>query len=287
MPDGKQRQRKVGPKSLQGRSADVNDIPPDTLALMNSERSPSEQISHSPLCGARRSINSYSDEERTAYEQSGQRFLCKRGAGYGTDHLGFGYCKNHGGNTPAGRKAGAKAMGRQIIDNRRAFGDKDDALNNVSPEQALLEEVRRSVALVRWLEERISNWSISALEELNETDRSTYDTALAGLPALMTETVKGTPMATDAHSWLILYREERQHMVRVSKMAIDAGIQERMVKIAEDQGRILATAIRAVLEALSLSPDQTLLVPQVVPSILRQVSIGLTPQIVEGKVLEQ
>jgi hypothetical protein len=60
-----------------------------------------------------------------------------------------------------------------------------------------------------------------------------------------------------------------------------------MVKIAEDQGRILATAIRAVLTALNLTPAQSDRVPIVVPEILRQVSTGFTPEIVDGEVVRR
>lgn len=288
MPDGKQRQRS-GP-SYGGSIKKVAALTPEELAAANEERSPSEQLTQIPLCGAKRSKNSYSDEERAEFERTGKKPTCQRKAGYGTDHAGYGYCKFHGGNTPAGKKAGAKAMGREIIDQQRrealSFGDRNDPINNLSPEEALLEEVRRSVALVRWLEERIGQWDIASLEELSETDRATYDKALGGLPPLMTETVKGTPMATDAHSWLILYREERQHMIKVAKMTLDAGVKERMVKIAENQGIMLATAIRAVLEALALTPTQAERVPQIVPEILRQVATGLTPQIVGGEVVK-
>ena len=40
---------------------------------------------------------------------------CKRPAGAGTDHPGFGNCKLHGGSTPGGAKAAAKAEGRWLL----------------------------------------------------------------------------------------------------------------------------------------------------------------------------
>jgi hypothetical protein len=82
---------------------------------------------------------------------------------------------------------------------------------------------------------------------------------------------------------LMLYREERNHAARVSKMAIDAGLQERMVKIAEDQGVILATAIKQVLDALNLSPSQASMVPEVVPGILR--SLSSSQPAIQGEVV--
>lgn len=197
---------------------------------------------------------------------------CRKPAGWGTRHEGVGYCKDHGGNSPAGLKNAARTRGRQIIAARKAeydlmevdhpdfrpegkFGG-DRYITNVTAEEALLEEVRRSVAMVRWLEERIGQWDATVL------------------PELVSETSRGAASSTDEAAWLLLYREERAHMVKTSKLAIDAGIAERMVRIAEDQGRLLAQAIKAVLAALNLSPDQARQVPLVVPGILRSLSQG-------------
>lgn len=66
-------------------------------------------------------------------------------------------------------------------------------------------------------------------------------------------------------------------MVKTAKMTIDAGLSTRMVRIAEQQGEMLSTAIRAILDALHLTQDQLTLVPQIVPQILRQVASNQPP----------
>jgi hypothetical protein len=100
-------------------------------------------------------------------------------------------------------------------------GDPDDI--NITPEQALMEEVRRSVAMVRFIQSQIATWN-PALGDLG------------ALPALTDETTKGQGTPTDAAEWLRLYRDERAHMVRVSKMTIDAGVSMAMVTLAQQQG---------------------------------------------------
>lgn len=285
MPGGKQRNfTSTKGMSVRQREQALSD-PDSPIAASARRRSPSEQLSTTPKCGAKLSSRGVDQVEDADLDRT-----CKQPAGHGTSHPGFGYCKFHGGNTAAGRKAGAKAMGRAIIQQRRAesaaFGDRNDPLNDVTPEQALLEEVRRSVALVRWLEEKISSWQIDTSPLTDPpTQARAQEIKMArglGLPALTEETFKGTPYATDAHSWLILYREERDHMVKVSKLTIDAGIAERQVRLAENQGLLLATAINAILRALSLSAEQASQVPELVPRILRQIASGDT---IESEVL--
>lgn len=52
------------------------------------------------------------------------------------------------------------------------------------------------------------------------------------------------------------------------------GIAERQVRLAEAQGLLLAGAIKRILDALSLTPQQRALVAQVVPRELRAIAGG-------------
>lgn len=227
---------------------------------------------------------------------------CQRGKGWQTDHPGFGNCKSHGGSTTAGKKAAMREMGHAFVAEYKAqfrFGGNrtGEEFANLTPEEALLEEVRRSASMVRFLEERIANWNLTGeamehIEAFAKTRSMTHPQALekkeAALQALrdaeevsaeiplpeLTRTHEQTGVSsfTDAREWLYLYREERGHLARVSKMAIDSGVANRLVTLAEDQGRILSEALRAVLQALDLNPAQQSLIPQIVPPILRAVA---------------
>jgi hypothetical protein len=197
---------------------------------------------------------------------------CSRTAGLGTSHPGFGYCSKHGGNTPAGKKGAARAMGRELIlqQKERFGGDRTSIhVSNIQAETALLEEVRRSVAMVRWLEERIGSWQVQG--EGDDADFMEVKQAKGlGLPALVEETSKGAPGATDVQAWLLLYREERKHAAQVAKMCIDANISKRLVDQVTNQAQALGTVVSAVLAALNLSQIQLELVPQVVPDVIRR-----------------
>ncbi|RMI47594.1 hypothetical protein EBO15_01450 [Actinomadura harenae] len=72
--------------------------------------------------------------------------------------------------------------------------------------------------------------------------------------------------------WMELYQSERVHLARVAKAALDAGVAERQVRLAEQQGELLAGAINRILDGLNLSSEQWARVADVVPRELRAVS---------------
>ncbi|MGH3376011.1 MAG: hypothetical protein ACRDP6_14830 [Actinoallomurus sp.] len=67
---------------------------------------------------------------------------------------------------------------------------------------------------------------------------------------------------------------ERDRCVKYAKTAHDMGIADRQIKLAEEQGALLAGVIGRVLDALDLTPGQRELVATVVPRELRAVAGG-------------
>lgn len=170
---------------------------------------------------------------------------CQSVAGKGTDHIGYGICGLHGGNTSTLRANAAKWMGGGITHEMTvAYGY--GAPIDLDPHEALLQEVRRTGGHVAFLAERISLWELDDKKNL-------------------------TPAQVE---WREIYKEERAILVKVAKAAIDAGIAERRVRIAEDQGRDLIHALNLIFDALGLTMDQRRLIPSVVPPILRQLTEG-------------
>lgn len=171
---------------------------------------------------------------------------CKLPAGYGTSHLGFGRCKFHFGSTPSSIVAAAKEEMRE-----RFYGDEV----SIEPTEALLEEIRRSAGHVRWLHAQILAFD----EQLEGADPDRV---------LLQLSEQGWGKA----AWTKLYADERTHLARTCKMAIDAGVAERTVKLAENQGELIATALRGILKDLGLSAEQQALAPEIVTRHLRSVS---------------
>lgn len=181
---------------------------------------------------------------------------CTRPAGWGTDHAGEGSCKLHGGSTPTVSKGALDRLHERQV---REMADTYGLPVDTTPEQAILDEVRRTAGHVRWLEEQVHaltrgelTWGITKVKE-------------GGDDAGVTE--EAVP-----HALLRLYQAERAHLVKVCAEAIRCGIEERRVRLAESQGNLVAEALRRILEDLRLSPEQQARVAQVVPQRLRELT---------------
>jgi hypothetical protein len=69
-----------------------------------------------------------------------------------------------------------------------------------------------------------------------------------------TETVVETRHEAPAlHIWIKTRHDAMDRLVNFSKIAIAAGIAERQVKVAEEQGSMFAAAIRNILTALGVA----------------------------------
>src|ERR1022692_962003 len=71
---------------------------------------------------------------------------CTQPAGWGTEHQGTGCCKLHGGGAPSSNTAAMMERATQAV---KTYGLPRD----ISPTDALLEEVRYSAGHVSWLRE--------------------------------------------------------------------------------------------------------------------------------------
>lgn len=183
-------------------------------------------------CGARKTGNS----------SAGPGF-CTQAAGYRTDHPGYGNCAMHSGNTRAGRTHAARLMAQALLDGQPTFGA---PIEDKDPGTILLEEVGRTAGHVAWLGERIQMFGLD----------------LSDAGALLQLSEQGYEKA----AWVNLYQSERQHLIRACKAALDAGVAERKVRLAEEQGALLATVIRSILfdPELALTGVQREIAPTVV-----------------------
>lgn len=169
-------------------------------------------------------------------------------------------CETHGGRAPQARAAAGRRLAEQkALAALETYGRPIDT----TPTEALLEEVRWTAGHVAWLRERVQELEQAAVtwgvtEQVKKTAGKFPGT--------------DTTSAAAPNVWVDLYHRERRHLVDVCKAAIGAGIEERRVWLAEQQGNLLAEVIRRILGDLDLSAEQQALVSSVVPRHLRAVA---------------
>jgi hypothetical protein len=168
--------------------------------------------------------------ENTCGADNGTEGGCGLSAGWGTDHRGIGRCRKHGGNTPTHVKSAVVAEARRDV---VLFGARRD----VHPAEALLELVQWTAGevdywrqRVRLLEERELTWGLTKVKEGGQ-DTGTTEEARPHI----------------AYSMLV---DASNRLEKYSTAALKAGVDERRVRLAEQQGTLLQGVLVAVLAEL-------------------------------------
>lgn len=197
---------------------------------------------------------------RWCEEHQRSECTCPRKRGKGPCHgpavTGADKCRMHLGEkaAPVIAEAKAEALARKAVE---TYGLPRD----ISPTDALLEEVRYSAGHVAWLRAKVAEIEADDLVwgKTEETEKNASE--FAGTD---------TTHAAAVNVWLDLYFRERKHLLDLTKTAISVGIEERRVRLAEAQGSLMNDVIRRILARLSLTSDQSALLPVVVPEELRR-----------------
>jgi hypothetical protein len=146
--------------------------------------------------------------------------------------VGQTVCRMHG---------GAAAQNRQAAERRQQEAQAEAAViayglpREVDAHTALLEELWRTAGHVAWL----------SLQVQQMQDHELHVRVGGG---------EMSEPRQEAHIWIRLYQEERKHLAGVARDCIKAGIEERRIKLAEDQAELIATYTRALLSELGIDP---------------------------------
>lgn len=168
---------------------------------------------------------------------------CRMAAGFGTNHLGLGCCKHHGGASPTA----IKAANRKIATKEAVLLG---APREINPLDAIIWCIQIKAGEVQWLSEKIVD-----LEE-----RDWIEDSLAGR----------------RFNLFARHRDEAtKSLVEFSKIAISLGLAERAVKLAEQYGTMLANLIKGILGDLNLTAEQQAEAPRIVRKHLILVQGGL------------
>ena len=215
-------------------------------------------------------IRRYKGEPQYAPGQTNQqgRLICgakKRGKRHGqgepcqsTPVRGGTRCGKHGGKAPKAQEAATnRAMHAEAT---QILGHIDPTAEPLHPVEHLLNLINQKAAEVAWLRTKVKAlkeeqliWGVTKHETGEEkgepTDLKTYE--------------------TQQNIWWKLLREAEEQLAKWATAALRAGVEERRIRLAEEQGQLVVTAIQNILDNLKLSPDQKALIPTIVPAALR------------------
>lgn len=151
---------------------------------------------------------------------------CRAFAGQGTDHPGIGRCKFHGGAT---RTHAVNAVVQEAQRRMVKYGLPIE----IEPHEALLSMLYLASGHVAWLREEVA-----ALGDLSDFESRVL---------------------------IQLYGDERDRVAKVAKAALDAGVADRQVALAERYGATLAELLRGVFAdpELALTEAQRARLPDV------------------------
>lgn len=159
---------------------------------------------------------------------------CTQKAGWGTEHVGIGKCKLHGGKTGThNRHAQIKIA--------KAEAAKYGTPIEMGPAESLLAELARTHGWISFFESQVGElrphdlvWGKTRHKVGGEDRGSTHEAK----PSI----------------WFQLLQEQRKHLVAVIDSCTRSGVAEHMMRLAEDQGRMVAGVIQrsfaSMLDAL-------------------------------------
>lgn len=162
-------------------------------------------------------------------------------------------CRVHGGAAPAVKAAAA----RRVEEAKAAAAVATLGLRrDISPTDALLEEVQWTAGHVAWLRTKVQELDEQPSREVEDSDGELVD--LGGQHSLVWGVTKektggddrGTTQEAAPSVWYVLYERERKHLVAAASAALKAGVEERRVRLAEQQGDLVAGVLRSILDGL-------------------------------------
>jgi hypothetical protein len=211
-----------------------------------------------PTCGQ---VHPKCTGHKTGTVKAGNPVPCK-----GNPVNGLTVCVFHGGGSKAARAAAERRVTEAAATAEAArFATRRD----IHPADALLE-------LVQWTAGEVDYWR-AKVDQLDDAE-------LAGALVTKTEVGEDKGQPTDLttkeaaeHIYIRMLAKSSDRLATYAAAALRAGVDERRVRLAEQQGNAVALVIRRILDALNLTDTQAELVPTIVPRELRALTSPKEP----------
>lgn len=185
---------------------------------------------------------------------------CKRRAGAGTDHKGFGKCSSHLGSTRNGQVAAAREEIAEAVASMAGDGVPVDPY-----------EVQERLVWMAWYQVEYCRAKVRALPDEELTGRPLREEPLKVGDGQ--EAVYDFRGEERLNLWVVELHAAMERASRISAAAIKAGVEERRVQVVERFGEAISALLNGVLGELNLTPEQRKRAPMIVDRNLELVSV--------------
>lgn len=182
---------------------------------------------------------------------------CTQPAGWGTEHVGIGPCKLHGGSTSAHVARAAKVQAQMHAVTMGAPVD-------IDPHEALLWCVRTAAGEVAYCNAMVAAIDPDAATGAQLQRKVRPLKGEYGEESMSQLAEEKTYTDPRLHIWITTRHGALERLAKFSKMALDAGVAERQVQLAEQWADVLGQAIGNILVGLKLTSAQQQLAPELV-----------------------
>lgn len=232
--------------------------PPEVAAIREMWNTAMDKPGFVVKCGAQ-SFSYPTNEWPLRRDRRGHQ--CQLAAGWQTDHPGTGRCRYHGGLT---KQSNTKALRERLIEQAKVdemiYGS---PVEQIDPGEAIMQELARTAGHVQWLFEQLQTEEAELVESGESPSKVLKQyTKLGQTPSV----------------YIDLYFRERQHLMQVAKTAAGMGIAERQIRLAEEQGRLLANVIQGFINDMQLTPEQMVKAPEIMRKHLALIPLSTTPK---------
>lgn len=180
-------------------------------------------------------------------------------------------CVRHGAAAPQVRALAAQRYG---MTRAQEACDRLGVQVDIDPGEALIEMVREAAGNVEFYRTLVAELAIHPEDDDRQLDDSGDPYWVRGETGVygLTYHQSGIPTGeAKPHILVVLYNEERDKLVRYSKEALAAGVEERRLRLAEADARQFYEGMGEAMSAAELTPEQI----EVFRSVLAQ-SLRLT-----------
>lgn len=191
---------------------------------------------------------------------------CARPAGWGTEHVGTGRCKLHGGNTPNHNLMAQRVLAEKAV---QTYGIRRD----MPPALALLEEFGWSRGHVIWLRGIVQQlepealvWGKSEEHEKTASEFPGVDVKYLAAPSV----------------WLKLYHDERKMLLDLGKTIETLKLEARKADVLKKYAGQFHSMIDGVARVLGHDPTNPAVAELIQGEIARQAGFDL--RMIEGNV---